>query len=138
VYAWLVDRPATLDARVKVIAYDAAGNSGQDLSDADFELYDPASGVSAQEEIPARLVLTGNAPNPFSGITTIRFGLPAGGRIEMDVYDVSGRKVARLAEGEYGPGYHKVRWNSGSSRGIYFVKIRFGQEEATRKIVISR
>jgi hypothetical protein len=138
VYPWLVDRPATMNARVKVIARDAAGNSGADASNADFEIYDPAAGVPADRDVPERLVITGNTPNPFSETTTIRFGLPADGRVEVDVYDVSGRRVARLAEGEYEAGYHKVRWQRASGRGIYFVKVRFGEEEATRKVVISR
>ncbi|MFH1219356.1 MAG: C25 family cysteine peptidase [Candidatus Eisenbacteria bacterium] len=138
IYSWLVESGSTLEARIKVIGYDAAGNSGADLSNADFELYDPASGVTGGKEIPERLVISGNAPNPFGESTTIRFGLPTKGQIEMDVFDVSGRKVARLAQGDYPEGYHKVEWHGISGRGIYFVRLRLGEEEVTRKIVISK
>jgi hypothetical protein len=135
VYSWLAEFPDAATARVKVIAYDAASNVGQDASDADFEIYDPASGVLADLERPTCLVLVGNVPNPFNETTTILFGMPAQGRIEMDVYDVSGRKVANLADGEYGPGYHRVEWRAQAGRGIYFVRLRQGAEVLTRKIV---
>jgi hypothetical protein len=138
IYSWLIESGSTLEARIKVIGYDAAGNTGADVSNADFEIYDPASGVSGGKEIPERLVISGNAPNPFGATTTIRFGLPTKGQIEMDVFDVSGRKVARLAQGDYPEGYHKVEWHSISGRGIYFVRLRLGEEEVTRKIVISK
>jgi hypothetical protein len=134
-YSWAAEFPDAEAARAKVIAYDAAGNSGQDASDADFEIYDPASGVLADLETPTCLVLVGNVPNPFSGTTTILFGMPAAGRIEMDVFDVAGRKVASLADGQYGPGYHRIEWQTQSGRGIYFVRLRQGAEVVTHKIV---
>jgi hypothetical protein len=138
IYPWTVDAERTVAARIKVIAYDAAGGAGPDISDADFEIYDPASGVPASEQIPDRLVIEGTAPNPSSEKTIVRFGLPTPGRIEMAVYDVSGREIARVADGQYPAGYHEVEWQSGSRTGIYFVQIKLGAERVTRKIVISR
>ena len=38
VYSWEVDVPPTTQARVKVIAHDAAGNSGEDTSDGNFDI----------------------------------------------------------------------------------------------------
>jgi hypothetical protein len=56
----------------------------------------------------------------------------------MAVYDVSGREIARIADGQYPAGYHEVEWQSGSRSGIYFVHVTLGGERVTRKIVISR
>ncbi len=137
-YAWLVDKERTTSARIKVVAYDAAVNNGADVSNNDFEVYDPAAGVPASMEIPPRLVIAGAAPNPASQKTAIKFGLPSKGQIEMNVFDVSGRKVANLANGEFPAGYHVVEWQSGLRGGIYFVMLRLGKDEVTRKIVISR
>jgi len=138
VYPWTVGAARTVSARIKVIAYDAAGNAGSDLSDADFEIYDPASGVPAGEQKPERLVIEGTTPNPSSDRTIVRFGLPTPGRVEMAVYDVSGREIARIADGQYPAGYHEAEWRSGSRSGIYFVQIKLGTERVTSKIVISR
>jgi Kre9/KNH-like N-terminal Ig-like domain len=139
-YAWLATEPATTTARVKVIAYDAATNSGEDVSNVDFEIYDPAAGVTEQG-IPSRLVVVGGVPNPMVEGTRIRFGLPAPGKAELDVFDVSGRKVATLPSGFYPAGYHEVEWSptpGSCGSGIYFLRVRFGQEETTTKIVVWR
>ena len=130
----------TLTARVKVIAHDGAGNSGEDTSDADFEINDPVAGVIPDKEIPSYLVITGNMPNPFSRHTTVRFGIPRDGWVNMTVYDVSGRLVARLVDGSLPAGYHTVEWaeNGKVGAGIYFLKLHLGSEDVTRKVVISR
>jgi len=140
-YSWLVDVALTTQARVKVVAHDAAANSGEGVSDADFEIYDPTSGIAGEGGIPASVVISGAVPNPFSTRTLIRFGLPRDGRIQADAYDVSGRLVARIARGEYSAGYHEVAWSTddGSVRpGIYFVRLRLGSEVATHRVVIMR
>jgi hypothetical protein len=139
-YPWLVDGDPTLTARVKVIAYDAASNSAFDVSDADFGIYDPAAGVTEQD-IPPRLVVVAGTPNPMVESTRIRFGLPASGRADLEVFDVSGRKVATLPSGLYSEGYHEVEWRPTTGlcgSGIYFLRVRFGHEEVTTKIVIWR
>jgi predicted phosphodiesterase len=139
-YAWLVDAPATTSAMVKVIAHDAAGNSGEDTSDAAFTVNDPDSGIGDESDVPLRPVISGTLPNPFSGRTLVRFGIPDGGYVEIALYDVKGRKVEVLAEAYYSAGYHEVLWESDGSvdSGLYFLRLRFGPDEVTRKIVVSK
>jgi hypothetical protein len=139
VYSWQVDVGPTTEARVKVVAHDAAGNNGEDVSDGNFEIYDPQSGVSGQE-IPAGVVMAGADPNPFGERTSVRFGIPKDGRVSLVVYNVSGRVVASLADCDYTAGYHSVAWAPGGAvgTGIYFVSLHFGSSEVTRKIVISK
>jgi immune inhibitor A len=140
IYSWLVDVSATTQARVKVIAHDAAGNNGEDVSDADFEIYDPLSGVIAEREMPSQLVISDNIPNPFSGRTTVRFGLPKDGRVDMAVYDVAGRLVTGLIDESYPAGYHAVEWASEANigAGIYFIRLRLDKDEVMHKVVISK
>jgi hypothetical protein len=139
VYSWYVDVEATTEARIKVVALDAEGNSGEDVSDADFEVYDPQAGI-AEQEIPSGVVIAGATPNPFTERTSVRFGIPNDGHVRLGVYDVSGREVATLADGDYAAGYHSVEWQVGSATGtgVYFIKLRSGSEELTRKVVISQ
>ena len=70
----------------------------------------------------------------------MRFGIPKDGYVRLGVYDVSGREVATLADGDYAAGYHSVEWKVGSAAGtgVYFLKLRSGSEEITRKVVISQ
>jgi hypothetical protein len=138
VYSWEVTQGATAEGRVKVVAYDAAANSGEDTSDGDFEIYDPLAGVNV--DIPARAVITGNSPNPFTAVTDIRFGIPREGAVRMAVYDVGGREVETLVDRPLAAGYHAVTWRGAASvgTGLYFVRLRFGAEEVTHKVVISR
>jgi subtilisin family serine protease len=139
VFSWQVDVLTTTQARIKVVAYDAAGNSGEDVSDADFGIYDPQSGVT-EPEVPAGMVINGVNPNPFSRRTSVRFGIPKDGSVKLVVYDVSGRQVAHIADGYYPAGYHSVDWVAGGAvrTGIYFLSLRCGSEEVTRKVVISQ
>ena len=140
VYPWFVEGESSLTARIKVIAYDAASNSASDASDGDFVIYDPLSGVNSVE-IPAALVVSGSTPNPLRDRATIRFGLPEAGRVEIDVFDVSGRKVATVADRDYLAGYHDVEWRPAAGEcgsGVYLLRVRFGREEVTSKVIISR
>jgi hypothetical protein len=140
VYSWTVEIGATTTCRVKVIAYDAAANSGEDASDNDFEVYDPTAGIDITKDIPDRALITGNSPNPFRGATQIGFGIPAEGRVQIVVYDVGGRVVDVLADEIYSPGYHSVTWHRGDSlgSGLYFVSLQFGSQGATHKMVLFR
>jgi len=65
----------------------------------------------------ARAVLWQNAPNPFNPATVIRWELPAGGHVALDVFDLRGRHVRRLLEGYREYGAHAVRWDGTGERG---------------------
>jgi hypothetical protein len=139
-YSWTVDADPTLSARIKVIAYDDGGNAGEDMSEADFEIHDPTAGIIEAPQLPTHPVIIGTSPNPLSDRAVIRFGIPTDGLVKIALYDVSGRQVARLVSDRYPAGYHAVTWvNTGAvGTGLYFLKLRFGQAEATHKIVVSR
>jgi hypothetical protein len=52
-----------------------------------------------------------NHPNPFNPRTVIGFYVPVTQEITLDIYDVSGRRVARLADGMTEAGYHEAQWD---------------------------
>jgi len=79
-----------------------------------------------------------NYPNPFTGGTTVSFFMPAPGSVGIDVYDVSGRLIARLADRDYVRGTHTVRWvpvESGVAAGVYFCVFRAGSVTKTVKMI---
>jgi flagellar hook assembly protein FlgD len=86
--------------------------------------------------------LSQNFPNPFNPTTSIGFYLPQQAKLRLDVYDVSGRLVIRLADGVYGSGPHRVEWNgvnaSGSpvSSGVYYYRLTAGKQVLSKKMIL--
>jgi hypothetical protein len=83
-------------------------------------------------------------PNPFNPTVTIRFGLPATAECRIDVYDIRGRLVRRLLNGEVHAGTGTVSWNAldetGNpvASGVYFVRLSSGDWHGVRKILLLR
>ncbi len=101
-----------------------------------------ADGGDPEGGLPAVLQLTQNRPNPFNPVTTIRYGLPARGAMELAVYDVAGRVVRVLADGERDPGWYEVVWDGRDTSGqrvgsgVYFCRLSAGSEVCRRKVVL--
>ena len=88
------------------------------------------------DETPSRFEL-GNYPNPFNPVTTIGFALPAQERVQMSVYDMLGREVARLVEGPMEAGHHEVRFDAGLlPSGTYLVRLEAGAQVKTHRVVL--
>jgi hypothetical protein len=93
---------------------------------------------------PSATRITSIYPNPFNPSTRIAFELSARTRVEIAIYDVSGRRVAVILDREMGAGRYEVAWHgrtvSGgtAASGIYFCTFRAGNAAETRKIVLVR
>jgi hypothetical protein len=81
-------------------------------------------------------------PNPVNGAATISFSLPAPLRADLAIYDLSGRMVTRLLQGEFNAGAHSLVWNADAvSAGIYLLKMEavpvgLGGFSSIKKLVI--
>lgn len=76
-------------------------------------------------------------PNPFNASTLIRFGLPTNGAVRFDVYDLMGRHVATLVNGQQLAGWHTVSWSADRvASGTYFLVGRLGSEIVNRKLTV--
>ncbi|HQY51459.1 MAG TPA: T9SS type A sorting domain-containing protein [Ignavibacteria bacterium] len=76
--------------------------------------------------LPNNFTLLQNYPNPFNPSTKIEFNIPADGNVKLSVYDINGKLVSVLTDGNKTAGYYTVDFNgSGLSSGIYFYKIEF-------------
>jgi len=64
--------------------------------------------------------------------------------VTLDVFDVSGRRVASLEDGLMTPGPHESPWNltdddgSTVASGVYFYRLEAGDETLTRKLIVVR
>jgi hypothetical protein len=102
------------------------------------------TGVDSPTPSLASLQLQPNVPNPFSGTTSLRIGLPGDADVALEVYDVAGRRVFSRELGTMPAGWREVSF-AGRDRagallpsGVYFYRITAGRETMTRKMVISR
>ena len=78
-------------------------------------------------------------PNPFLGQTRLRYELPEAQVACIRVFDVLGREVARLADGEHQAGRHTITFDGqGLSAGIYIVRMELADRAFTRQITLIR
>ncbi len=90
------------------------------------------------------LTLYQNYPNPFNPSTMIRFMLPEKGHVRLDIFDAQGRLVATLADETMAKGFKEVAWNGRThggniaSSGVYFYRLKAGNEVLTKKMLLLR
>jgi hypothetical protein len=102
---------------------------------------DPTVAVESRdsEMLPTEFSLSQNYPNPFNPSTMISFQLPVHGHVTLKVFDVNGREVATLMEGELAAGSHIVPFAPRDlAGGIYFYQITAGKFSQTRKAVLMK
>jgi len=85
--------------------------------------------------LPSAYALYQSKPNPARGSATITFDLPEPAPVTLAVYDISGRKVATLADGVLPAGTHE-RTASEFASGVYVYRLEAGSYTAARKMVI--
>jgi hypothetical protein len=69
-------------------------------------------------------------PNPFNPSIVIPFELPLESRVGMLVYDMLGRRVAKVADRSYGQGAHSIKFEaSGLASGMYVLRIKISSPE---------
>jgi hypothetical protein len=78
------------------------------------------------------------SPNPVTAAATISFKLEAASRVHLAVYDLSGRRVATLAEGPYAAGNHAAYWRADVPTGVYIYRLQFGDRVAVKKVVVAK
>jgi hypothetical protein len=90
-----------------------------------------------RSQLPAQYALYQNFPNPFNPSTVIRYQMPVNSRATLKVYDVLGRKIATLVDGEQSAGTHSVMFNAaGISSGTYFYRFQAGMYGETKKFTV--
>jgi subtilisin family serine protease len=99
----------------------------------------PDIGYTNRSAQPLECHLYQNAPNPFNPTTTINYQLSASGSVNLQVYDLSGRLVSTLVDGDQSTGQYNFTFEGGGlAAGIYIVRLRAGEFTATRKMVLMK
>jgi hypothetical protein len=105
----------------------------------------PARPAARSTPAPDRFALEAVAPNPMNRIATVSFGIPRpGSAVTVKIYDVTGRAVRTLVDGQRPPGYYSEVWdlsNDGGLKvapGIYFCRMEAGTFKDTKKVIVLR
>ncbi len=107
-------------------AVDFYGYFGNILSG--VEIYKSESGLK----------LSQNYPNPFNYSTMITYSLPEAMEVELVVFDITGKVVQRVVNREYQfEGEHTVTI-SGLNEGMYFYRLSAGNDQVTRKMIVTK
>jgi hypothetical protein len=119
----------------KITAVDFAGNESPPSSPGQI------SGVPSN--LPTTFRLGQNRPNPFNPSTTITFDLPTSMRVDLRIYDVSGRLVRSLINGEtMTAGNRDAVWNGRDdggrivATGVYFYRLTAGEYGETKRMML--
>lgn len=86
---------------------------------------------------PCDFLLYQNHPNPFNAETVIAFSLPRQSDINLSIYDIAGRLVKILAQGNFGPGPHEMSFDGKDiSSGIYLYHLTTEDYAASKKMLL--
>jgi hypothetical protein len=89
------------------------------------------------DALPKEFTLSPNYPNPFNPITTIRYALPQSEHAVLEVFDVMGRRVAKLVDETQPAGRYAIRFDAGRlASGIYFYRLHAGTFIQVRRMVL--
>jgi hypothetical protein len=122
--------------QVQAIYDDGAGVRLSKKSGA-FSIVPALALAHAAADLPAELTLDGARPNPVRGAAVVRYGLPTPDAVRVAVYDMLGRQVAVLAEGEQAAGWHEAAVPA-LAAGAYVVRMTVGTSAFTRRITVVR
>jgi hypothetical protein len=89
-----------------------------------FEYYDLTSPSEVNIGIPVNADLSQNYPNPSNPTSKVDYQIPFDGAVSLRVYDITGRMVAALFEGQQASGYYTAVFNgSNLASGVYFYRL---------------
>jgi hypothetical protein len=93
------------------------------------------SGVGTDAE--AVTALAGIDPNPFHGTTHIAYTLGTAGHATLEIFDISGRRIALLVDTEMQQGEHSALWDaSGLPAGTYYCRLTVGEWNTTLPVIV--
>jgi PKD repeat protein len=92
---------------------------------------------ASSRALPTTVVLGDAAPNPFNPLTRINYYLPGDSHVRLTVFDVRGRVVQKLVDGNQGAGEQSATFDgSRHPSGVYFYRLETDGFSATHKMVM--
>jgi hypothetical protein len=131
-FMWAGTLQGSLDS-ITATATDTLGNTSE------FGVYRPGDGpsyiVGRREPIP--FTLSNHYPGKVSPEFRVCFELPVHAEVNLDVFNLSGVKVAEIHNGRLPAGYHSLAWGTlPHAAGVYLIRMRTERGALTRKCVV--
>lgn len=102
-----------------------------------YEYFMPQNNAELAIGKPVNFEISQNYPNPSNPVSKIDFQVPYDTRVSLKVYDLTGKEVSVLADGNLTAGYHTVEFNgSNLASGIYIYKLTADNFTAVKKLVL--
>ncbi|MCB0263427.1 MAG: T9SS type A sorting domain-containing protein [Calditrichaeota bacterium] len=119
---------------------DGANNSFTTTAPDTFTVTGVITGIEHNNGvIPMATALQDNYPNPFNPSTVIPFDLRENTFVTLNVYDMLGRKVATLVNGQLGAGSYKVDFDAANlPSGYYIYDLKAGNFSASKKMLLTK
>ncbi len=126
--------PSTLQRTISFAVNDGFSNS--DTLTRHISIVTAAGTRELSGNLPKEFYLGQNYPNPFNPTTTIQYGIPAAGVVQLKVYNMLGCEVAILVNRYMSSGVYEVEFNGVNlSSGIYFYEITSNKFSQIKKMI---
>ena len=95
-----------------------------------------------ENSIPQDYLLYQNYPNPFNPNTNIDISLSSSSNIQLLIFDLNGRLIKKIAEGNFNSGRHSFTWNGTSengqevSSGVYIYNLISNERVFSKKMLL--
>lgn len=98
--------------------------------------------VNDRDDLVLEYSLSNNYPNPFNPSTTIEFSIPVQTEVNIEIFDINGKKVIELINQSFNRGKYAITWNADDDRGnkvnsgIYFYRLSTNDFIQTKSMVL--
>jgi uncharacterized delta-60 repeat protein len=126
------------------VAANSWGENGNDFTTLRYSPVTSAVDPEVTSDVGARLVVHEPWPNPFNPSTTIAYEMPVAGKVQVAIFNTSGRLVRILLDGQREAGFHSLRFDGRDdtgrrlASGIYLVRVAAKGFSAMQKLVLMK
>jgi hypothetical protein len=93
--------------------------------------------VAGTPPVPYNFQLSQNYPNPFNPSTIIRYSVPERSKVTLKIFDITGRELLTLLNGEINAGNYEINFNASKlPSGVYFYTLRSNSFASTKKMLL--
>jgi hypothetical protein len=93
--------------------------------------------IADQPELPSKVRLRPNYPNPFNPTTQIEFALPESQPVTLEVYNTLGQRVRTLLDKQMPAGNHSVTFDAaGLPSGVYLYRLQADKVQRSQKMLL--